>query len=239
MAVQEEIKKNQVNIQALGTYLAQVMAGLDDVGRRIHENGAQITKNGAQITKNGIQITKNGIQITKISENIDKIEKRMDLRDERADKRLAKMQKEIKEANKRYGYFSETLSRSIELLVIDNIDNAIFDSFNTLATGIFPNIKGRKMIDGKKRKKEFDIVAIAGKDLFLVEIKKTVTQEYIDEFYTVVNSGEFITWFPEFKGYTIKQIMAARSIEESMIQDLISKNIYPMIMKGDVMEIIK
>ena len=206
MALQENVKNNQVNIQALGTYLAQVMTGLDNVGREISENGMQIKENGMQIKENGIQ--------------------------------LKELQKEIKEANKQYGYLSNSIGKNIEDLIVPNLDHAIFQAFNVEIEGIHPNIMKKKIVDGNKKKKEFDIVAIADEEFFIIETKKTIIKEHVDAFEDLVSSGELLTWFPEYKDFKITQIMASLSIEKKMFEYIKSKGIYPMIMKGDILKII-
>lgn len=68
-------------------------------------------------------------------------------------------------------------------------------------------IKVEKVITNAKHKSsEFDIIAINGKELVVVEVKATLDLSDVDEFKE--NIEKFKIWWPEFKNKTIYGAMA-------------------------------
>jgi hypothetical protein len=148
------------------------------------------------------------------------------------------MEKSRKELNEKWGDLANSMGRVVEDLIIPNVDEAILNAFNCKLDTLSANSKRR--IKGKKQPKEveIDVMATSGQRLFLVETKTSMSLEYIEKFKHLITSGKFLAVFPEYKNYKITQIMASVYISDEMIEKIQDEGMFPMVMKGDMMEIL-
>ena len=112
---------------------------------------------------------------------------------------------------------------------------SIFNTFGCKIDDLQPR---RVRYDGDGKRIEVDVIAISGKDLYLIESKATVKWDKIKKFEKIVSSGKFLHFFPEYKDYNITLIMAAINMRPDMMNYLLKKEMYPMVMSGGYMEII-
>ena len=64
----------------------------------------------------------------------------------------------------------------------------------------------RVITNAKNKCSEFDLIAINGKEVVVVEVKATLDPSDVDEF--TKNIGQFKSWWPEFSNKTIYGTMA-------------------------------
>lgn len=140
-----------------------------------------------------------------------------------------------KEMDKKWGELAKKMGTLIEDIFIPSLDLTIEKYFNVTPYDVMPRRKVRK--NGKSKTMEIDILALADNQAFVVEVKASPNRlEYVYDFIEKLQTiPDFI---PEIKNYKVIPIYAALDMEESTINLLTKNNIYAMILRGDILEIV-
>lgn len=140
-----------------------------------------------------------------------------------------------KEMDKKWGELAKKMGTLIEDIFIPSLDLTIEKYFNVTPHDIMPRRKVRK--NGKSKTMEIDILALADNQAFVVEVKASPNRlEYVYDFIEKLQTiPDFI---PEIKNYKVIPIYVALDMEESTINLLTKNNIYAMILRGDILEIV-
>jgi hypothetical protein len=88
---------------------------------------------------------------------------------------------------------------------------------------IYSNVSKRNQ---NKDREEFDIIASVPDKVFLIEVKSTMRDSYINEFKDKII--RFPDFFPEYRNTQLIQIMASLSMQPNTIHLLTQINIYAM-----------
>jgi len=148
-----------------------------------------------------------------------------------------KIDEQIRDVNKRWAELAQKMGTVVEDIAAPNIPRIVKEYFECSDLDSFAiriMRKNRKTGD----KKEFDVVASCGDMVFLVEVKSSVRQKYVDDFVEFVKSGEFYDYFPEYEGKELVPIFASFSISEGFLKVLTKSKIYVMVMGDKTMEIV-
>ncbi|GAB6275230.1 MAG: hypothetical protein STSR0004_20950 [Peptococcaceae bacterium] len=135
--------------------------------------------------------------------------------------------------NKKWGDLARKMGTLVEDIFIPSFDFMIKKYFGLVPKDVMPRRKIRK--NGETL--ELDIFAFADKSAFMVEVKSSPNRvEYVHDFLEkLVSLPDFI---PEIKNYRVIPIYAALSMEESTVNLLTKNNIYALVIKGDILEIV-
>ncbi|MEW5897869.1 MAG: hypothetical protein AB1652_01675 [Bacillota bacterium] len=135
--------------------------------------------------------------------------------------------------DKKWGELARKMGTLIEDIFIPSLDLAIEKYFDVAVKDLMPRRKIRK----KGETLEVDILAYADGKAFVVEVKASPNRlEYVHDFLEKLQKlPEFI---PEIKNYQVVPIYAALDMEKGTINLLTKNNIYAMIVRGDILEIV-
>lgn len=134
------------------------------------------------------------------------------------------------EMNKRWGDLANRLGTLVEDIVAPAFPDVIKKRFNL---GIEDMMVRRERRKGEQRE-EFDLIAVMGEMVFVVEVKSQYKSEYVDRFFQKLD--RFKELFPEYEGKQIVGVVASLYLDESVIRYATTKGYYAMGMKGDYMD---
>jgi hypothetical protein len=137
------------------------------------------------------------------------------------------------EMNKRWGDLANKMGTLVEDIFIPSFDIMLKRYF-----GVTPKrISSRMKLRNENREIELDIVGFTEDKVFIVEVKSSPDRQgYIDDFIEKLRVlPEFL---PEIKSYEVVPIYAGLTMSESTIESLTKNNIYALIVRGDILEIV-
>ena len=135
--------------------------------------------------------------------------------------------------DKKWGELARKMGTLIEDIFIPSLDLAIEKYFGVDVEDLMPRRKIRK----KDETLEVDILAYAGEKAFVVEVKASPNRlEYVYDF--IEKLQELPEFIPQIKDYRVIPIYAALDMEKGTINLLTKNNIYAMIVRGDILEIV-
>ncbi len=140
------------------------------------------------------------------------------------------------ELNKKWGELANKMGTIVEDIVAPNIPTIAAAYFGQKTLGFFAYRVRKEHPEEPGRIREFDIIAIGGKYLFLNEAKSTPWQEYLKTF--ADNHREVFEYFPEYKDKILVPIFSSLSLPREAIDFLTNHDIYAMAMKGDTMDLL-
>ena len=131
---------------------------------------------------------------------------------------------QIRQMNKQWGELANKMGTIVEDIIAPSVRPVLKKYFGADIDYFAVNIKkNRKDLNLKG---EFDIVAVEGERVFLVEVKSTPKKEYLLEF--MDNIEKFKALFDEYRGKALIPIFASLRLEEGIV-DLASENgVYAM-----------
>jgi hypothetical protein len=135
--------------------------------------------------------------------------------------------------NKRWGELANKMGTLVEDIFIPSFDIMLKRYF-----GVTPKrISSRMKLRNENREIELDIVGFTEDKVFIVEVKSSPDRQgYIDDFIEKLRVlPEFL---PEIKSYEVVPIYAGLTMSESTIESLTKNNIYALIVRGDILEIV-
>jgi len=135
--------------------------------------------------------------------------------------------------NKRWGELANKMGTLVEDIFIPSFDIMLKRYF-----GVTPKrISSRMKLRNENREIELDIAGFTEDKVFIVEVKSSPDRQgYIDDFIEKLRVlPEFL---PEIKSYEVVPIYAGLTMSESTIESLTKNNIYALIVRGDILEIV-
>ncbi|MCX7796016.1 MAG: hypothetical protein N2380_05800 [bacterium] len=148
--------------------------------------------------------------------------------------RLSKQWEEDRKAmNKRWGELANKMGTLVEDIFFPSFEIVLKKYFNVTPKLLTHTVKFRK--DG--RTLEIDILAYTEDKAFIVEVKSSPDRKgYVEDFIEKLKTlSEFI---PDIEKYKVVPIYAGLTMEEKTIAKLTENNIYVMVVKGDILEIV-
>ncbi len=136
------------------------------------------------------------------------------------------------EMNKKWGDLARKLGTVAEDIVAPGIPYAIKKTFNLDVTEV--SVRRRKRIDGEER--EYDVIAVAGEYVFLIDVKSTYRKGYLDEFEEL--KGDFFKYFREYKSLRIVPVIASFSFSEEILKAATKRGWLAVQLGGDYLEFI-
>jgi hypothetical protein len=88
------------------------------------------------------------------------------------------------------------------------------------------------------RQREFDLMAVCGRQVFLVEVKSTPRVSYVDELISFLRERTFFEYFPEYAEHTLVPVFASLYIPKELVTRLSRKGIYAMAMSGSAVDLL-
>ncbi|MHB1645183.1 MAG: hypothetical protein ACYCSW_01560 [bacterium] len=143
-------------------------------------------------------------------------ENRLALEEYKEENRLAleeykeENRKENREMNKRWGKLSNKMGTIVEDIIYPAARPLISRYFNVEINSIDISSNVSRMNDNRDRE-EFDIIASIPDKVFLIEVKSTMRDYYINEFKDKII--RFFNFFPEYRNKQLVPIMASLSMD--------------------------
>ena len=138
-----------------------------------------------------------------------------------------------KEMDKKWGELARKMGTLIEDIFIPSFDIAIEKYFGIVPEDVMPRRKIRK----GDHATEIDILALAEDKAFVVEVKASPDRtEYIHDF--IEKLKELPGFIPAVKNYKVIPIYAGLDVQKNTVNFLTKNNIYAMIVRGDLLEIV-
>ncbi|MHB1664741.1 MAG: NERD domain-containing protein [bacterium] len=132
---------------------------------------------------------------------------------------------EHKKLNQEFGRLSNKMGTIVEDIIYPAARPLISRYFNVEINNIdiYSNVS-KKNEDGERE--EFDIIAVTSDKVFLIEVKSTMRDSYINDFKE--KTERFFKFFPEYQNRKLIPIMASLSIQPNTVHMLTLNNMYAM-----------
>ncbi|MDQ7032473.1 MAG: hypothetical protein Q9M37_07130 [Desulfonauticus sp.] len=183
-----------------------------------------------EILSDEMRFFKNEMRLFK-DEMLDFKNEMKDFKDEMLD--FKNEMKEFKdEMNKKWGDLANKLGTVAEDIVAPGIPFVIKKHFGFDVQELC--VRRRKKLQHRVR--EYDVVAVAGKYIFVVDVKSTYRRHYIEEFERALN--DFFVFFPEYEQYKLMPVVASFNLTEEIINITSSRNWLALHMFGDYLEFV-
>ena len=166
------------------------------------------------------------------------------LRTERSLEELANELKDFKnesmrqsrEMNRRWGDLANRLGTAVEDIVAPNIPGIMTRYFGVQEPDLLMVRPRKKHPLDPTRRREFDVIAVAGNKVFLNETKSRLKAEDITAF--AADYREVTEYFPEYSDHEIIPIMSSLHLTEDLVTLLTRHGIYAMAMSDDTMDLL-
>lgn len=153
----------------------------------------------------------------------------------RTEAELRTFKEEIKafkdDINKKWGDLARKLGTIAEDIVAPGIPYAIKRSFGLEVTEVSVR---RKRIEGKER--EYDVIAVAGNCVFLIDVKSTYRKTYLDEFDEL--RKDFFRYFPEYSGLKEVPVIASFNFNDEVVNLATKRGWLAIQLGGDYLEFV-
>ena len=141
-------------------------------------------------------------------------------------------EKEMTQFRKQWGELANRLGTLAEDIVAPGLPYAIKKYFNLPVEKVFARVDVQK--NGKAR--EYDVIAIAGDKIFVVDVKSQYRSEYFKRFKKMLE--EFFDWFPEYKGKKIIPVIASFNLSPGVIKQATKRKCLALQMGGEYLEFV-
>ena len=133
------------------------------------------------------------------------------------------MREEHRKMNRQWGELANKMGTIVEDIIYPATRPVLEKYFNCELETTMMNITRKK--DGIKD--EFDVIAVSVDRVFLIEVKSTMRQQYVDDFKNK-KLERFRFLFSEYNDKTLVPILATLRYEDSMLAYVTRNNIYAM-----------
>jgi len=133
------------------------------------------------------------------------------------------MREEHRKMNRQWGELANKMGTIVEDIIYPATRPVLEKYFNCELETTMMNITRKK--DGIKD--EFDVIAVSADKVFLIEVKSTMRQQYVDDFKNK-KLERFRFLFSEYNDKTLVPILATLRYEDSMLAYVTRNNIYAM-----------
>jgi len=127
-----------------------------------------------------------------------------------------------KAMNKQWGELANKMGTLTEDIVVPAVRPAIKRYFNQELSDFM--VKRKRNIKALNLKGEFDVIAVSDDKVFVVEVKSSPDENYLNEF--VKKMDRFVTLFPEYADKQLIPVFAGLRFEPDMTELASSKNVY-------------
>ncbi|BAT70976.1 conserved hypothetical protein [Thermosulfidibacter takaii ABI70S6] len=136
------------------------------------------------------------------------------------------------EMNKKWGDLANKLGTIAEDIVAPGIPHLIKKTYDLDVTEL--SVRRKRKLNGRTR--EYDVIAVAGDYVFVVDVKSVYRSQYLDHFQEMLN--DFFTFFPEYKKYKLVPVIASFNLPEDVINIASSRKWLALQMHGDYLEFV-
>ena len=133
------------------------------------------------------------------------------------------MREEHRKMNRQWGELANKMGTIVEDIIYPATRPVLEKYFNCELETTMMNITRKK--DGIKD--EFDVIAVSADKVFLIEVKSTMRQQYVDDFKNK-KLERFRFLFSEYNDKTLVPILATLRYGDSMLAYVTKNNIYAM-----------
>ena len=144
--------------------------------------------------------------------------------------------RQSREANRRWGELANRLGTIVEDIVAPNIPGIMARYFGVAEPDLLLVRPRKRHPLDLERRREFDVIAVAGNTVFLNETKSRLRQQDIVAF--AENHREIVEYFPEYANHTIVPIMSSLYLTVDLVALLTRHGIYALAMSNDTMELL-
>ena len=127
-----------------------------------------------------------------------------------------------KAMNKQWGELANKMGTLTEDIVVPAVRPAIKRYFNQELIDFM--VKRKRKIKASGLEGEFDVIAVSEDKVFVVEVKSSPDENYLNEF--VKKMDRFVTLFPEYADKQLIPVFAGLRFEPDMTELASSKNVY-------------
>lgn len=136
------------------------------------------------------------------------------------------------EINKKMGELANKLGTISEDIVAPGIPYAIKKAFGLEVSEL--SVRRKRSIKGRSR--EYDVIVVAGKYVFLTDVKSKYRRLYIEEFEEI--KADFFEYFPEYRGFKEVVVIASFYFDEEIIKLANKKKWLVLQLGGEYLEFI-
>ncbi len=129
-----------------------------------------------------------------------------------------------KAMNKQWGELANKMGSLTEDIVVPAVRPAIKRYFNQELIDFM--VKRKRKIKASGLEGEFDVIALSEDKVFVVEVKSSPDENYLNEFVKKMN--RFVTLFPEYADKQLIPLFAGLRFETDMIELASSRKVYVM-----------
>lgn len=144
--------------------------------------------------------------------------------------------RQSREMNRRWGDLANRLGTVVEDMVAPNIPGIMTRYFDVQEPDLVMVRPRKKHPLDPTRRREFDVIAVAGNKVFLNETKSRLKAEDITAF--AADYREVTEYFPEYSDHEIIPIMSSLHLTEDLVTLLTRHGIYAMAMSDDTMDLL-
>ncbi len=132
------------------------------------------------------------------------------------------VQQDRKAMNKQWGDLANKMGTVTEDIVAPAVRPAVKRYFDQELTDFM--VKRKRHIKALNLKGEFDVIAVSEDKVFVVEVKSSPDENYLNEF--VRKMYRFANLFPEYADKQIIPVFAGLRFDEEIVELASSKNVY-------------
>lgn len=155
---------------------------------------------------------------------------------ERSEQEMQAFREEMRafkvEMNKKMGELANKLGTISEDIVAPGIPYAIKRAFGLEVSEL--SVRRKRSIKGRSR--EYDVIVVAGKYVFLTDVKSKYRRLYIEEFEEI--KADFFEYFPEYRGFKEVVVIASFYFDEEIIKLANKKKWLVLQLGGEYLEFI-
>ena len=131
-------------------------------------------------------------------------------------------QRNHRQINQEWGNLARKMGTIVEDIIAPAVRPAVKKYFGEDV--VYFAVNARKMVKSLDLAGEFDVVAVGEKRVFLVEVKSTPKEQYLDDF--LDNVGKFRKLFPEYAAMPLIPVFGSLRFEDSFIPLATARGIY-------------
>jgi len=129
-----------------------------------------------------------------------------------------------KAMNKQWGELANKMGTLTEDIVVPAVRPAIKRYFNQELSDFM--VKRKRKIKASGLEGEFDVIAVSEDKIFVVEVKSSPDENYLNEFVKKMN--RFVTLFPEYADKQLIPVFAGLRFDEDIVELASSRKVYVM-----------
>ncbi len=144
---------------------------------------------------------------------------------------------EMRKINKQWSDLARKMGTIVEDIVAPNVPRIAREDFGL--SGEPDDFSVRRRVRHKhdrSKEREFDVIAVYGDVVVVVEVKSTPRVDDVNEF--LAGLPDFTDYLPEHRGKRIIPVLASLSMPENIVPYLTKRGVYAMAMGDDTMTVV-